>query len=391
MLFLIRIVILLQARQRVYLKSFTKLIKAPSLLTELFNKKLVLVVFAKGRVSKNLKINLGGGKMKRIGNIFKDVVSIENILHAHKNARKDKSFYTDVQMVDSDPEFYAKEIQKRLLGNEYQVSAYTIFERQCGEKLRKIYKLPYFPDRIVQWAIMLQIQNRLDKHFIAHTYSAIPGRGIHLAVRNVNKELKHDPQGTRYCLKLDVNKYYPSIDQDRLMEKLCRVIKCSETLSLIKKIVSSLPKASGIPIGSYLSQYFGNYYLSDLDHYCKEKLVCKYYHRYMDDIVIFGDSKEYLWKVFYAIKAHLSTDGLTIKSNYKIFPIDSEGLDFVGYRFFRNRTIARKRIYKKLRKRMSFLSKVKRTKNQECSYQSYNGWLKWTTCSKLKRRLENEI
>ena len=111
----------------------------------------------------------------------------------------------------------------------------------------------------------------------------------------------------------------------------------------------------------------------------------------MDDIVIFGDSKEYLWKVFCAIKEHLNNDKLTIKPNYKIFPIDLEGLDFVGYRFFRNRTIARKRIYKKLRKRMSFLSKVKRTKNQECSYQSYNGWLKWTTCSKLKRRLENEI
>lgn len=329
--------------------------------------------------------------MKRLGNVFREIISIDNLIEAHKNARRDKSFYTEVKMVDSDPVKYANIVRKMLKKKEYKVSEYDIFEKQCDNKLRKIYKLPYFPDRIIQWAIMLKIQERLDKHLISSTYSAIPGRGIHLALTNVNKALKNDIEGTKYCLKLDVKKYYPSINQYKLMKKLERVIKCKETLELISLIVHSLPEAEGIPIGSYLSQYFGNYYLSDLDHYCKEKLKCKHYHRYMDDIVIFGANKEELWNIFYNIKSHLENDGLKIKGNYKVFPLDSEGLDFVGYRFFRNRIIARKSIYKKLKKRMNFLRKVKRSKTQECSYHSYNGWLKWTTCTKLKRRLNNEI
>lgn len=329
--------------------------------------------------------------MKRLGNIFEKITSISNLIEAHTNARRDKSFYTEVKMVDMDPGKYAYQIQQMLIEKKYTVSKYDIFEKQCDNKLRKIYKLPYFPDRIVQWAIMLKIQERLDKHLIAQTYSAIPGRGIHMALRNVDKALKSDIEGTRYCLKLDVNKYYPSINQERLMKKLERVIKCKDTLELISLIVHSLPADEGIPIGSYLSQYFGNYYLSDLDHYCKEKLGCKHYHRYMDDIIVLGNTKEELWEVFYKIKAHLESDSLKIKDNYKVFPVDSKGIDFIGYRFFRNRIIARKSIYKKMKKRMNFLRKIKRTKRQECSYQSYNGWLRWTTCTNLKRRLSDEI
>lgn len=329
--------------------------------------------------------------MKRIGNIFGKIVDIENLMKAHKNARKDKSFYAEVQRVDKEPMRYLEMVRKELIEKTYRVSEYDIFEKRCEDKVRKIYKLPYFPDRIVQWAIMLQIQERIDKHLIKNTYSAIPGRGIHKALLDVNRALKNYPEQTRYCVKLDVRKYYPSINQKILMVKLRKVIKCKETLEFIEKIVTSLPESEGIPIGSYLSQYFGNYYLSELDHYCKEKLKCKFYYRYMDDIVVLGATKEEVWKVFYEIKDFLEKDELEVKGNYKVFPVDIQGLDFVGYRFFRNRIIARKSIFKKLRKRMNFLREVKRTKKQESSFQSYNGWLKWTTCTEFKRRVLNEI
>lgn len=324
--------------------------------------------------------------MKRLTNIFHKIISIDNLLEAHRNARKDKSFYSEVQKVDKDPVFYCNQIQEMLINKTYKVSEYEIFEKQCDHKVRKIYKLPYFPDRIIQWALMLQIQERIDTHLIEQTYSAIKGRGIHKALLHINKALKNK-EDTKYCLKIDVKKYYPNINQEILSKKMRKIIKCKDTLALLDQYITSLPANEGIPIGSYLSQYFGNYYLSELDHYCKEILKCKYYYRYMDDIVILDSSKERLWFIFKELEEKLKEEKLKIKENYKVFPLDS-GLDFVGYRFFRNRIVARKSIYKKMKKRLNFLIKVKRTKNQECSYQSYKGWLKWTTCENLKRRYE---
>ena len=106
----------------------------------------------------------------------------------------------------------------------------------------------------------------------------------------------------------------------------------------------------GLPIGSLLSQYLANFYLSSFDHYCKERLRIKYYFRYMDDIVVLGHSKEYLHKVnkqfHYILEKHFD---LKIKENWQVFPVDDRGIDFIGYRLFRNKIILRKRIYKRAR------------------------------------------
>lgn len=79
----------------------------------------------------------------------------------------------------------------------------------------------------------------------------------------------------------------------------------------------------GVPIGDYLSQYFANLYLSELDHLCKEELKCKFYYRYADDIVILSDDKDFLHKVLIYIKLYVHTIGLKVKDNYQIYPVDS--------------------------------------------------------------------
>ena len=322
--------------------------------------------------------------MKRLGNIYHKIYDIDNIKLAHKKARKGKTYYKEVEMVDSDPKFYFKEVSDMLKNKTYKTSKYEIFTKYEPKK-REIYKLPYYPDRIVQWAVMMQIQSRFDKHFIYDTYSAINGKGTHRALKRLDKFMK-DKKNTRYCLKLDIKKYYPSIDRKILKKKLKRIFKDKDLLWLLEEIIDSNP-GPGIPIGNYLSQYFGNYFLSDLDHFCKEELKTKYYIRYMDDICILSNSKRELRGWFREIEKKVNEDKLRIKGNWQIFPSRVRGVDFLGYRHFGNRIILRKSIYKKIKRRCNFLLKQERiTFPQSCSYNSYMGWLKWTTCDNFKKK-----
>lgn len=123
--------------------------------------------------------------------------------------------------------------------------------------------------------------------------------------------------------------------------------------------------ADGIPIGNYLSQWLANVYLAYFDHYCKEILLCRYYYRYCDDIVILGNNKEKLHYICNEIRKYMINKlNVSIKDNYQIFPIDRRGIDFLGYRFFHGYILVRKRIVKDMKRARSTQSKM-----------SYYGWL----------------
>ncbi|MBF0258366.1 MAG: RNA-directed DNA polymerase, partial [Desulfamplus sp.] len=229
-----------------------------------------------------------------------------------------------------------------------------------------IYKLPYFPDRIVHHCIMNVVEPIWEKTLIRDTYSSLKGRGVHDGVKRVKSFLK-DKVGTQYCLKLDIKKFYPSIDHDILKRIIRKKVKCNNTLSLLDEIIDSAP---GVPIGNYLSQYFGNLYLGELDHWCKEILRIRYYARYCDDIVVFSDNKQHLHEVYKQIELYCrETLNLNIKGNWQVFPTRVRGVDFLGYRFFGDYTLIRKRIVIEFKKKM-------KTGDVNKSSVSYYGWLK---------------
>lgn len=127
------------------------------------------------------------------------------------------------------------------------------------------------------------------KSFIHNTYSCIEGRGIHLCASNLKRDLRKYPNETTYCLKLDIKKFYPSIPHNGLKECIRKKIKDKDFLIILDEIIDSTDSVRntsskltgkegvGVPIGNYLSQYFANLYLSELDHLCKEELKCKFY------------------------------------------------------------------------------------------------------------------
>ena len=285
--------------------------------------------------------------------LWEAICDMENLKLAHQNAKKGKGWYAEVKMVDENPEYYLKLLQEMLLNHTYRTSEYTTFIKQDSGKERVIYKLPYFPDRICQWAILQVIEPILIRNFTDDTYSAIPGRGIHQAFTRIKKAVQNDVPGTQYYLKLDAKKYYPSINHNILKDKYRRLFKDNDLLWLLDEIIDSTPGDTGIPIGNYLSQYSGNFYLSSFDHWLKEVKGVKYYYRYMDDIVILASSKEYLHQLRKDIAEYFHKElKLSVKENWQVFPTFVRGIDFVGYRIFLGYSLLRKTTCKQMKAKM---------------------------------------
>lgn len=320
--------------------------------------------------------------MKRYGFIYDKIADMDNLKAAHANARKDKKFYKDVVMVDSDPDFYLGQIREMLLTETYHVRAedYTISTICDKGKERELWKLPYFPHRIIQWAIMLQLEKVFHQVFTDFSCASLKGRGIHAAYKKV-KTYMEDKPGTQYCFKMDVHHFYPSIDHTILKGLLRRKFKDRRLLALLDMIIDSHPPV-GIPIGSYLSQYLANFYLTYFDHFLKETLHLKYVVRYMDDIIIFHHSKEFLHWVRLKIEEFLSKLNLSLKSSWQVFPTAIRGVDFVGYRFFYGYTLLRKKTCQRF-KRVCLKARAAWEAGQRigyrlwCAVNSYKGWLKW--------------
>jgi hypothetical protein len=370
--------------------------------------------------------------MKNTGDLFSKICDMDNLKKAHKNAKRGKGWYREVKQVEKNLDKALRALQNSLINHTYKTSEYETFIKKECNKEREIYKLPYYPDRICQWAILQIIEPYLLSTMTKDTYSAIPKRGIQPIINQlrghekvikkdgkiVSKKwipsvLVSDPENTAYCLKLDVRKYYPSIVHDVLKMRYRELFKDKELIWLMDEIIDSISTCPateenieilqrlgvavnvivdsdgkefvdgvGIPIGNYVSQYDGNFNLSILDHWLKEVKGVKYYYRYMDDMVILSGSKEELHQLKIEIDEFMAVNlKQVIKHNWQVFPSKVRGIDFVGYRFFGEYTLLRKSTCKTFKKKMLSISakrenNVSPTYSEWCSFNSYVGWLK---------------
>lgn len=311
--------------------------------------------------------------MKRYNNLFDKIVSLDNLYLADKKARRNKSHRKDIIEFDKNKDELLLQLQKQLIEGKYVTSEYHTFIIK-EPKERIIFKLPYYPDRIVHHAIMNILEPIWCSIFINNTYSCIKKRGIHKALKDVRLALK-DKQNTIYCLKLDIRKFYLSIDHDILKQIIIKKIKDTKLLDLLDGIIDSV---EGVPIGNYLSQFFANLYLTYFDHWIKEVKHIKYYFRYADDIVILHGDKDYLRNLLQEIKDYISTLKLQVKDNYQIFKVEDRSISFVGYKIYHDHSLIRKNIKQKMCRKAAKLNKLKyitmlEYKQQTCSH---IGWMK---------------
>ncbi len=282
--------------------------------------------------------------MKRLGGIWSQLVSFENLLRAYRKARLGKRGSIAVAEFGLNLERELLMLQRELQDGTYRPGGYRLFT--IYERKPRIIAAAPFRDRVVHHAVMNCIEPPLDRTFIGDSYACRRGKGVHAAVDRYQAWA----QTYRYSLKMDVRQYFPSIDHDLLKGKLRRRIKDPCTLELLDRIIEGSPRGNrepcyfsgddlftplerraGIPIGNLTSQFFANLYLDDLDHYIKQLLSVRPYLRYVDDMVVLGNDKGHLADIRAAVRDWLEADRLRLHPNKAHITRVADGLNLLGY------------------------------------------------------------
>jgi len=285
--------------------------------------------------------------MKRHGNLFENIISFRSLLEASRRARRGKRFANPVARFEYNLENELLRLKHELETMQYRPGPYfefTIYE----QKVRKI-SAASFRDRVVQHALCAVLEPIFDRTLIFDSYACRKSKGTHRAVARFTEYARQ----YSYVLKLDIRKYFPSIDHAFLKAVIRRKIKCPKTLWLIDLFIDTsnpqdvegflfpgdtlftpLERRRGIPIGNLASQLFANIYLGVIDHIVKARFPSNGYIRYMDDMAFFGDSKDELWKVCREIEAAVYGLRLRLKPNATmLYPVE-RGVDFLGYKVY---------------------------------------------------------
>lgn len=315
--------------------------------------------------------------MKTIKKIYEKISSIENVTAAIKKAAVGKRSRAEVKRVLADVSGHAHIVSEMLQKHEYRPCQYVekIIKEGANSKERKIAKIAFFPDQIIHWAIIRQLQPDLIKSSYKYSCGCMPGRGVHYGKAAIEKWIRNDRKNTKYIAKLDIRKFYPSISHEKMKAVFRRVTSDKELLAVLDAIVDSY--SPGLPIGYLTSQWFSNVLLQRLDFTIKQALRVRYYVRYMDDMVLFGASKKKLHAAVRAVSVHLRSIGLDLKKNWQVFPLESRSLDFMGFRFYRNKTTLRKSLMLRITRTAVKISKMNKPKpEQAASMLSYMGWVR---------------
>lgn len=290
--------------------------------------------------------------MKTLKTKLLDKATLDLFWSAHRRASRHKAHRSEVLKFNLNEEENLLNIVDVVRSGRYRPSAYRSFWVH-DPKLRLIQALPY-QDRIVhQWAVEEFYKPYFFPRFIRDSYACIDGRGTHQAVDRAQELLERlirTTNGHGYIMKMDISKYFNSIDPQILFNILARVIADSRLVDLTRSFIFDNGESDiGIPIGNYTSQLFANIYLDRLDQFVKSELRVGGYVRYMDDFVLFVPGKAtavYLYGVieqFINSKLHLR---LNPKSCY--YPCYM-GLNFAGYKIYDGYRLLRRRSKNKLR------------------------------------------
>ena len=282
---------------------------------------------------------------------LEEIASVANLFHAASLARRGKRRRPDVETWWLRRETELLALREELLSGAYQPGPYHFFE--IFEPKRRMIAAAPFRDRVIHHALCARLAPVLERRFIARSYSCQLGKGT-TAARECCRQLTNRHA---YVLKCDVRKFFPSIDQALLLEKLTPLLRCAGARGLVRKILTShrtrpevaaplfagddlvevAGRARGLPIGNLTSQLWGNFYLDDLDHWLTETQRHGAYLRYTDDFLLCDDDKERLWELRAGIVAQLARLRLKLAEPKSRLLATREGVPFCGFRFLPGR------------------------------------------------------
>ena len=292
-----------------------------------------------------------------------------------------------------------------LMNNSYKAGRFILFII-FQPKPRLVMSQSIFDKIVNHFVANYYLNPYLSPKLIEQNVATRKGKGTSYALKYVKDSLNtlimQNKDKPIYSLKLDIRKYFYNIDHDILLSKLRKDIKDKNVIRIIEAILVETNKPYvnefvdiynnkfkldipyyrnnvGLSIGAQSSQFLAIYYLSDLDHYLKEVMKCKYYIRYQDDIVIFDTDKEKLKYVWKKTKEFLKRDKLELNQKSNIFNMKN-GINFLGYNYKVINGKLKINYYKKTYKKITH--KLNYFKNHDIdyyykSYASYYGYFEY--------------
>ena len=328
--------------------------------------------------------------MKRLGNIYEDVIDIDlvvdDIIEATKykrGKREVRRLLYDHQAIERHPELYhqidpakARRYAEYLVGmlenGEWKHKSQRHLHRFCrnrthGKGKWRNLSVPSLDDHVIAHMAIRASTKAFMRGMHPHCCGSVPRRGIKHVVKTVSRWLKGDKE-CRYFVKLDIRHFFENIDRDMLKTALRRKIKDRHVIEIFDQIIDSDDTAC--PIGYYTSPWFANLFLQDFDYYVEQRLYkerrgkrikyVRHYLRYVDDMLLIGTCKGDMIKAIKAIRRYLGTNyGLEVKESWEIKTIGKHEIidgrrklkpgtywcDIGGYKFCKDSTILRDGIY----------------------------------------------
>lgn len=292
-------------------------------------------------------------------NLFEKAIDYNNLKESYKRTQFGKRKYKkEAILFDMARERNLVKLWRELKNETYTPSDYIEFK--VYEPKERIINAPKIRDKIVQFSVHTVLQDVYYSKFINSSYACLEGRGTHRAVNKVQHNIRHCKwkNGGGWILKMDVAKFFYSINRDILKRIIRKKIKDKKFLVLLDKIIDSSPEGEkGIPLGNVTSQDFANIYLNELDQYAKRYLGLKYYVRYMDDIIIVVPTKEEAQDARDKIIKFLD-EKLDLKTNNKtkIFPIE-QGVNAYGFKIFTTHKLVRNSAKSAMKRRIKAMDR----------------------------------
>lgn len=295
-------------------------------------------------------------------------------------------------------------LQKLLLSRKYTMESYIAF-RVTYPKPREVQACA-FRDKIVQYSLTKNVLFPIaNKHLIADNYASREGMGTLYAVNKFKDKLFNYYQhygNEGYILKIDVKKFFYSINHTILKEQMRNYKFDDSVLWLIDLIIDSICHEVrngveyGVPIGNQTSQFFAVQYINKIDHFIKDQLGIKYYGRYMDDSYILLNSKQQLHEIKSLVTEEYNKLDLKLNGKTQIQPIRN-GITFLGKRFSISSTgkitdrLCSRNIqhrYKAIRQNRQRVSNDEMTEKEYwASFAAWNGYAKHSDTFKIRKRL----
>ena len=381
--------------------------------------------------------------MKKASNLYKDIYNINNIIDMTNKVCKTVRNKNKVDTFENKKIEHIINIYNRLNNKNFKFDKYNIFmitDPKCRIVMAEEIEDKIINHLVAKYILVKTFENKYIDSMVATRKNKGTLYGVKLLKHYLNKmKRKYD---NFYFLKLDISKYFYSIDHNILKEILKKKIKDKDALNIIFSIIDSTNKDyineeiiklkenrinylnntnvnnknilikeveeiplykenKGVGLGSQTSQSIGLIYLYEINHYIKENLHIKYVINYVDDFVIIHENKNYLKYCLNKIKEKIEKE-YKLKLNPKKTRIDNikNGIDFLGYIFYikdgkvimklrkRNKTNFKKKANNlKLLKKYNYIDEIEFKKQ----ILSYKGLLKWGNCNNLWYKVVEEV